>query len=92
MYEEEITKLEAERGNDIRWLKPEPHFVIKTSCAGSDGNETKLFINICSSTEIDPPKATPKTDGNRSGQQWSLPYSLTQLRNDVDKCTCSPSI
>lgn len=88
--------MEQERGNDIRWVKPEPGFVVKTSVTEDvksvSGGPTaaiksgaKVFVNICSSVEIQ--QATAKAgQGEVRGQHWSLPYSLNPPREDRDKC------
>ncbi|KAJ8341668.1 hypothetical protein SKAU_G00339590 [Synaphobranchus kaupii] len=80
-YEEEIALMEQERGMDIKFVHPKPERVLKTSLNGKQ----KCFINICSNDLIDKPecKAERGVDG-RVGQQWSLPYSLTPGRPDMD--------
>ncbi|KAI9344892.1 pre-RNA processing PIH1/Nop17-domain-containing protein [Obelidium mucronatum] len=100
LYEQEIAALEADRGNNIRWIKPTPGRVIKTfftakppKQSGLNGEEEipanvkKVFINICSCPEIDeakPDEKNPRPKDQR-GQGWSIPYSLTAGRFDVDK-------
>ncbi|XP_035280976.1 protein kintoun [Anguilla anguilla] len=80
-YEEEITLMEQERGMAIKFVHPKPERVLKTSLDGKQ----KCFINICSNDLIGKPecRAERGTDG-RVGQQWSLPYSLTPGRPDLD--------
>ncbi|KAJ3035848.1 Protein kintoun [Rhizophlyctis rosea] len=89
LYEAELTQLEAERGNNVRFVNPEPGFVVKTFTPTSTPSETeKLFINICSSPEIAIASVSGK---NAKGQNWSIPYTLSAGREDVDhannKCT-----
>ncbi len=80
LYEREVEQLEREaHGNAIRWLRPEPCFVIKTRTIGSEDGK-KIFVNICSSAEID--VAYHKKAGN-----WAIPYSLAGPRVDIDKST-----
>ena len=43
-YEEEIALLERDRGMDVKFIQPEPGYVLKT--ATIPGN-VKAFINIC---------------------------------------------
>jgi dynein assembly factor 2 len=43
LYEKELEQLEREKGNKVRYVKPEPCFVIKSD----------VYVNICSSTEIE---------------------------------------
>ena len=43
-YEEEITLLEQERGNNIEFIHPEPFRALRTSVNGKQ----KCYINICS--------------------------------------------
>ncbi|XP_062378258.1 protein kintoun [Sardina pilchardus] len=79
-YEEEIQLLEKERGMDVQFVHPKPFRVLKTS----DGKQ-KCFINICSNEliKIAECQAVVDEDGRR-GLNWSLPYSLTPGRLDVD--------
>uniref|UniRef100_A0A4W4EPQ1 Protein kintoun n=1 Tax=Electrophorus electricus TaxID=8005 RepID=A0A4W4EPQ1_ELEEL len=80
-YEEEITQLEQERGNNVQFIHPKPHHVLKTSI---DGKE-KCFINICSNEMINKPTCNAgRSEDGRVGQQWSLPYSLSPGRPDRD--------
>ncbi|KAK1793426.1 hypothetical protein P4O66_011809 [Electrophorus voltai] len=80
-YEEEITQLEQERGNNVQFIHPKPHHVLKTSI---DGKE-KCFINICSNELINKPTCNAgRSEDGRVGQQWSLPYSLSPGRPDRD--------
>ncbi|CAB4017983.1 Hypothetical predicted protein, partial [Paramuricea clavata] len=86
-YEEEIAQLEAERGMDVKFINPQDGFVVKTSIKSKDG--MKAFINICQSDVIN--KATCKEgskkvdEKNVKGQEWLIPYSLSQPREDLDK-------
>ncbi|KAJ3034437.1 Protein kintoun, partial [Rhizoclosmatium hyalinum] len=99
LYEQEIAALEADRGNNIRWVKPTPGRVLKTSfaerppkqVAGPGAEELeipaevkKVFVNICSCPEIEEAKAEGSRKDER-GQPWSIPYSLTPGRVDMDK-------
>ncbi|KAJ3293892.1 Protein kintoun [Borealophlyctis nickersoniae] len=90
LYEAELAQLEAERGNNVRFLKPSPGHVVKT--AFTDGEKQKVFVNICTSAEIAPATAGDwVAGGEKRKQSWSIPYSLSQPREDVDhankKCT-----
>jgi len=44
------------------------------------GEKFKVFINVCQSSTI--AKATATTTSK--GRNWSIPYSLTTVRDDVD--------
>ncbi|KAH8372952.1 hypothetical protein KR009_008782 [Drosophila setifemur] len=82
IYEEEITQLEKERGVEVRFIHPQPGFVVKTSLDG----ELKCFINIASSPEIERPTSEVATDpenGSR-GLSWSIPMAQTSSRDDAD--------
>ena len=81
-YEEEISQLENERGMDVKFVNPEPGYVIKTA---SDGT-CKTFINVCKNEHIEKPKCVKKTgpDG-KPGHQWSIPHSFAPVRDDNDK-------
>ena len=80
-YEDDITLMEQERGMDIKFVHPKPERVLKTSLDGKQ----KCFINICSNDLIDKPEYRPERGINgRIGQQWSVPYSLTPARPDMD--------
>ncbi|KAJ3009021.1 Protein kintoun [Thoreauomyces humboldtii] len=82
--------MEAERGNDVRFVTPTPGHVIKTHVKtkkGSNEVRKKVFINMSTSPEI--VAATPEAsegaalDGPK-GTAWSIPYSLTKPREDLD--------
>ncbi|KAH8291075.1 hypothetical protein KR054_008244 [Drosophila jambulina] len=82
IYEEEITQLEKERGVEVRFIHPQPGFVIKTALDG----ELKCFINIAGSPEIERPKnevAMDPSNGSR-GLSWSIPMAQTASRDDCD--------
>ncbi|XP_017078700.1 protein kintoun [Drosophila eugracilis] len=82
IYEEEITQLEKERGVEVKFIHPQPGFVIKTALDG----EVKCFINIAGSTEIERPKNEVATDpsNGRRGLSWSIPMAQTSSRDDCD--------
>ncbi|KAJ3329779.1 Protein kintoun [Blyttiomyces sp. JEL0837] len=90
-YEEEISALEADRGNNIRWVKPIPGIVLKTTFIkppepdGVPKDVEKVFINVCQCDEIAvaSPSGVEQPDG-KTGQAWSIPYSLTAGRPEVD--------
>ncbi|XP_076834273.1 protein kintoun [Brachyhypopomus gauderio] len=80
-YEEEITQLELERGNNVQFIHPKPHHVLKTVIGGKE----KCFINVCSNELINKPMCeVGRSEDDRVGQQWSLPYSLSPGRPDRD--------
>lgn len=82
LYQSEITKLEKERGIDVKFVNPEPGYVIKTSCNG----DKKCFVNISKSDNVGKPTSQPSKDDEKiRGLKWSLPYSLSPPRDDFDK-------
>ena len=81
-YEEEIAKMENEKGMDVKFVHPEPGHVIKTTANGT----TKTFINICKNENVDKPKCAKKIGPNgKPGHQWSIPHSFAPVREDSDK-------
>ena len=82
LYEQEITKLEQERGMNVVFINPEPGYCIKTAQNGSK----KCFINICKNENIEKPHSQRATNqkGN-SGLTWHIPHTCSQPREDVDK-------
>jgi len=82
-YEAEIAQLEAERGYDVAFVHPQPGYVIKV--AQQANNTNKLFINICSEIQVERPVSVSGSQGGQSGLCWSIPYSLSQPREDVDR-------
>ena len=77
--------LESQRGVDMKFIKPSPGFVIKIN----DNSQNKVFINVCTSTEIARPEfqyAEQKAEGDKveRGQQCSLPYSLSPSHIETD--------
>nr|XP_040222923.2 protein kintoun [Anopheles coluzzii] len=80
-YEDELSMLEAQRGYDVKFLKPSPGYVIKTIVDGKG----KGFINVCQSELVQKPTSTTglNEDGTK-GLKWSVPYAQTQPRKDYD--------
>ena len=81
-YEEEIAAMEEERGNSVIFINPKPGYVLKTRHM-TDGN--KIFVNICSDDNIGKPTSRVETVSGSQGLQWSIPYSQSQPREDIDK-------
>jgi len=90
-YEKEILQLEASRRQEAGngpsvpppiFLHPKPGFVIKTFA-----QQLKVFVNICSDPSIGKAENCQGVDpvSNKSGVNWSIPYSVTGSRKDVDK-------
>lgn len=81
LYESELTQLEAERGIDLTFINPEPGYVIKTSLNGKE----KVFINVAKCDKVGRPTSTCGRDASgHKGLQWSLPYTQSPLRKDID--------
>ncbi len=99
-YEADIAALERERGYAVTFLNPRPGYVVKVTAlssagGGRDGGKVtalssaggrdgggKVFINVCSDGNV----GRPVSEGSGAGGlRWSIPYSLSQPRRDVDK-------
>lgn len=81
LYESELTQLEAERGIDLTFINPEPGYVIKTTLNGKE----KVFINVAKCDKVGRPTSTCGRDASgHKGLQWSLPYTQSPLRKDID--------
>lgn len=80
LYEEEIEKLENERGVDVKFINPQPGFVMKTTQNGTD----KIFINICKNENIQKPSSDVKVQNGKKGLFWSIPHSCSPVREDLD--------
>ncbi|XP_005376895.1 PREDICTED: protein kintoun [Chinchilla lanigera] len=72
-YEAEITALERERGMEVRFVHPEPGYVLRTSLDGAG----RCYVNVCSNALLGAPTSRP---GPAPGSHWSLPYSLAPGR------------
>ena len=81
-YEEEITQIETERGMSVVFINPKPGYVLKTK---NTNTGSKVFINICSDDNIDKPSSKVEKVSGSQGLQWSIPYSQSQPREDIDK-------
>lgn len=79
--EQEIAQMESDQGNNVKFINPEPGFVVKTQL--QDG--TKVFINIAESDTIEKPISKVVKRGKQTGTNWSLPHSTTTHREDTDK-------
>lgn len=80
-FEEELIQLESERGINVKFIHPEPGFVIKTSIDG----DTKAFINCAKNCNIEMPTSQSSLSENgQRGLTWSIPHTLCPLRRDLD--------
>ncbi|KAI8907955.1 pre-RNA processing PIH1/Nop17-domain-containing protein [Gorgonomyces haynaldii] len=77
LYEKELAQLEAEKGFKVTYIKPEPAFAVKIG-------PPKAFVNICQAPEVDKPTPTKTVRAGMSGTTWSIPYSVSNPRDDVD--------
>ena len=86
MYEQEIAQLEAEQGNKVEFINPEPGFVIKTvEMKNGQPTQRKVFVNMCVSEKIQTATCQEITnDKGKKGQNWQIPYSLGPMRTDSD--------
>ena len=81
-YETEIAAMEAQRGCAVTFINPTPGYVIKTRNLATNG---KVFVNICSDSHVGKPTSkAEKMEGN-AGLAWSIPYSTSQPRQDIDR-------
>lgn len=78
-YEEEITILEQERGNNVDFIHPAPFRCVKTS-----NGKQKCFINICANDKIGKPSSKSGVSDGKRGLHWSLPHSLHPERKELD--------
>ncbi|GBG32608.1 Protein kintoun [Hondaea fermentalgiana] len=82
--EQETYLRQLERDNQVpenmRLAYPKAGFVVKAKRLEQGKEAGKIFINICSLEELEPPSAQrgPK------GVSWSLPYSLGPMRHEKD--------
>lgn len=85
--------MERERGQSIRWLHPEPVLVVKTRlCQQPDPAkyplECKVFVNMAQSSHVERAAVNGRRQATTSGAKeqvgWSLPYSLSPLKEDRD--------
>lgn len=80
-FEDELIQLESERGINVKFIHPEPGFVIKTSIDG----DTKAFINVAKNCNIEMPTSQSSLSENgQRGLTWSIPHTLCPLRRDLD--------
>lgn len=62
--ESEIAQMEAQQGNDVKFINPDPGYVVKTKLV-PDG--TKVFVNICQVRHRgDPPFLFPSLSSGKS--------------------------
>ena len=80
-YEAEITQLEIERGFNVTFVHPTPGYVLKVVEVNT---KKKVFVNICSEKQVDKPISEVGNEGGQTGLKWSIPYSLSQPREDID--------
>ena len=82
----------------MRYVKPQPHYCLKTWIASAPPQEKdrgnpiqtfpqKCFVNICSSSEINVPAESRSVPG-----KWDIPYSVANGRTDVDHGMYSDTI
>lgn len=82
VYEAELKQLEAERGIDIKFINPEPGFVIKTTVDGKQ----KVFINVAKCDQIEAPSSERGQDAStgQHGLNWRIPYVQSKPKRDFD--------
>lgn len=81
-YQNEMTILEKERGNDVTFINPEAGYVIKTSVEGN----RKAYINICYNENVGQPSSEQgRLPNGEVGRNWQIPHMLSQPRDDFAK-------
>lgn len=88
--EQELYIQQLERQNQLpaglTILRPKPEFCVKVRVLDDDGKRgAKVFVNICSSPQVD--KAFPETvkRGGQMGTNWRIPYNMNpQARSCLD--------
>ncbi|GMH98290.1 hypothetical protein TrVE_jg6141 [Triparma verrucosa] len=93
-----IKQLESqgEVPTDKEVIRPEKGYVVKFKHTkvkvaedkkkkGEKYEKEKLFVNICSSEKVDPPKSSVVTVKGQKGRQWQIPHSLGPVRMELDK-------
>ncbi|KFM75252.1 Protein kintoun, partial [Stegodyphus mimosarum] len=68
--------MEKERGFDVKFLHPEPWYVMKFVTDGK-----KIFVNICKNQYA----VEPTSEKRNSGTEWKIPVILSKPREDLDK-------
>jgi len=81
-YEEEILAMERQRGQDVKLLNPIAGFVVKTKRLS---NSMKVFINICTSFELQEHTSNNEKRNGVVGTHYHIPHSITPMREDLDK-------
>lgn len=91
-YIKEMTALEAERGNAVTFLNPQPGYVIKSrvlstkdDCDDAFGGVGKVFVNVCADANVDDAHPLPNTKDSHGRIAWAVPHSTSKPRRDVDK-------
>jgi hypothetical protein len=88
----QFKKTNTEDTSDFHTFVPTQGFVIKTKMISSTEypKDTKVFVNLCFSTEIPRPPLVPKEEiikaiQNDDASKYKVPLSLSKPRSDVDK-------
>ncbi|UJR14662.1 hypothetical protein I4U23_001655 [Adineta vaga] len=77
--------------NDERMaIKPEPGFCLKTKRIGEEISEEKVFINVCTSTQINAPREITEEElieivKSEDPGRYRVPISLGEPMADLDK-------
>lgn len=59
----------------------QPGFVVKAKDVNTG---KKLFLNLCQNELVGVATAVPSADAGKGAQKWSIPYSLTPPKEDID--------
>jgi dynein assembly factor 2 len=94
-YDDYLQSLEdkGQLPDNVNLVRPTAGFCVKAktkpSGSGKGKGEAlpprKVFVNVCSSDEVDIPVAKQVTQGGRTGQSWSLPHFVGPQHAEQDK-------
>ena len=59
----------------------QPGFVVKAKDVNTG---KKLFLNLCQNELVGMATAVPSASAGKGCQKWSIPYSLTPPKEDID--------
>ncbi|XP_076029504.1 PIH1 domain-containing protein Nop17-like [Oratosquilla oratoria] len=92
LHEEEVKKLEKEKGVEVEFILPTAGFVLELrETAGKDEKAKRTAVNLCSSDKVAPPSCEPVINGKSRGLNWVIPHTISPARTEVVKCEKNPS-
>jgi len=86
---DELTKIFGNTSKEYpsKLVKPHPGFCVKTK---EDGTDTKVFVNICTTEAIPPPKEISEMElieiiESEEASDYRVPMSIGEIRSEKDK-------